>query len=103
MDSGGPVGPPLRRARPSPVQYLKIDATFVRDLCTSPGDPRIQSIVAMAGQFGLRTVAEGVEDAETLGLVRDFGVDLAQGYCVGRPRPLRRFGPTHSESPPALL
>jgi EAL domain-containing protein (putative c-di-GMP-specific phosphodiesterase class I) len=36
-------------------------------------------------------VAEGVEDAETLGLVRDFGVDLAQGYCVGRPHPLPAY------------
>jgi PAS domain S-box-containing protein len=80
----------LTYLRHLPVQYLKIDAAFVRNLCTSPADQRmVQSIVAMAGQFGLRTVAEGVEDAETLALVRHFGVDLAQGYCVGRPRPVR--------------
>ena len=80
----------LTYLRHLPVQYLKIDAAFVRDLCISPADQRmVQSIVAMAGQFGLRTVAEGVEDAETLNLVRDFGVDLAQGYCVGRPKPVR--------------
>jgi PAS domain S-box-containing protein len=79
----------LTYLRHLPVQYLKIDAAFVRDLLSSPDDQRmVKSIVAMAGQFGLRTVAEGVEDAETLALVRDFGVDLAQGYCVGRPKPL---------------
>jgi PAS domain S-box-containing protein len=79
----------LTYLRHLPVQYLKIDAAFVRNLRTSPADQRmVSSIVAMAGQFGLRTVAEGVEDVETLALVRDFGVDLAQGYCVGRPRPV---------------
>jgi PAS domain S-box-containing protein len=84
----------LTYLRHLPVQYLKIDAAFVRDLCTSPADQRmVQSIVAMAGQFGLRTVAEGVEDAETLALVRDFGVDLAQGYLVGRPKPVRGIDP----------
>ena len=80
----------LTYLRHLPVQYLKIDATFVRDLLTSPEDQRmVQSIVAMAGQFGLRTVAVGVEDAETLALVREYGVDLAQGFGIGRPRPLR--------------
>jgi PAS domain S-box-containing protein len=84
----------LTYLRHLPVQYLKIDAAFVRDLRTSPADQRmVRSIVAMAGQFGLRTVAEGVEDAETLALVRDFGVDLAQGYCVGRPKPVRPAEP----------
>jgi PAS domain S-box-containing protein len=79
----------LTYLRHLPVQYLKIDAAFVHDLRTSPADQRmVRSIVAIAGQFGLRTVAEGVEDAETLGLVRDFGVDLAQGFCVGRPKPV---------------
>ena len=79
----------LTYLRHLPVQYLKIDSAFVRDLVTSPQDQRmVQSIVAMAGQFGLRTVAEGVEDIETLALVREYGVDLAQGFGIGRPRPL---------------
>jgi PAS domain S-box-containing protein len=79
----------LTYLRHLPVQYLKIDTEFVRDLRTSPDDRKlVRSIVAMAGQFGLRTVAEGVEDAATLALVRELGVDLAQGYCIGRPRPL---------------
>jgi EAL domain-containing protein (putative c-di-GMP-specific phosphodiesterase class I) len=85
----------LTYLRHLPVQYLKIDSAFVRDLVTSPEDQRmVQSIVAMAGQFGLRTVAEGVEDAETLALVREFGVDLAQGFGIGRPQPLRDEEPT---------
>jgi EAL domain-containing protein (putative c-di-GMP-specific phosphodiesterase class I) len=80
----------LTYLRHLPVQYLKIDSAFVRDLVSSPEDQRmVQSIVGMAGQFGLRTVAEGVEDAETLAMVREFGVDLAQGFGIGRPKPLR--------------
>ena len=80
----------LTYLRHLPVQYLKIDSTFVSDLVHSPQDQRmVQSIVAMAGQFGLRTVAEGVEDMETLAMVREFGVDLAQGFGIGRPKPLR--------------
>lgn len=80
----------LTYLRHLPVQYLKIDGAFVRDLISSPEDQRmVRSIVGMAGQFGLRTVAEGVEDADTLAMVRDFGVDLAQGFGIGRPKPLR--------------
>ena len=85
----------LTYLRNLPVQYLKIDSVFVRDLIASPQDQRmVQSIVAMAGQFGLRTVAEGVEDLETLAMVRELGVDLAQGFGIGRPRPLRDEEPS---------
>ena len=38
--------------------------------------------------FGLQTIAEGVEDAETLELLRELGVDYAQGFHLGRPAPL---------------
>jgi PAS domain S-box-containing protein len=89
----------LTYLRHLPVQYLKIDSAFVRDLVVSPQDQRmVQSIVAMAGQFGLRTVAEGVEDPETLAMVREFGVDLAQGFGIGRPRPLRDDEPEAATS-----
>lgn len=79
----------LTYLRHLPVQYLKIDSAFVRDVLISPEDQRmVRSIVAMAGSFGLKTVAEGVENVNTLRLVRDLGVDLAQGFGIGRPRPL---------------
>jgi EAL domain-containing protein (putative c-di-GMP-specific phosphodiesterase class I) len=48
----------------------------------------VQAVVGLAASFGLRTVAEGVEDGQTLAIVRDMGVDLAQGYAIGRPGPL---------------
>jgi EAL domain-containing protein (putative c-di-GMP-specific phosphodiesterase class I) len=73
-----------------PVDYLKIDREFVRDLPHSEADQRIvRSVVTIAREHGMRTVAEGVEDVETLDRLRSCGVDLAQGFHLGRPRPLR--------------
>ena len=45
----------------------------------------IRAIVGLAQGFGLQTIAEGVEDQETLEMLRDFGVDHVQGFHVGRP------------------
>lgn len=72
-----------------PVDYLKIDIEFVRDLRTSDASRRVvEAVVALARGFGQRTIAEGVEDAETLELLTEMSVDLAQGYHLGRPAPL---------------
>jgi PAS domain S-box-containing protein len=72
-----------------PVTYLKIDVEFVRDIRTNPASRHVvQAVVGLAAAFGHRTVAEGVEDDETLALISDMGVDLAQGYGIGRPGPL---------------
>jgi len=69
-----------------PIQHLKIDIEFIRDLPSSPTDQRlVQALVQFAKAFGQETVAEGIEDAETLSLVRAFGVDYAQGFHIGEP------------------
>ena len=69
-----------------PVDYLKIDIEFVRDLLNSDDDERlVRAIVAMARDLGKTTIAEGVEDAATLERLRQLGVDHAQGYHIGRP------------------
>lgn len=69
-----------------PVQHLKIDLEFIRDLRTSPVDRRlVHAMAEFARAFGQETVAEGVEDAETLTLVRACGIDYAQGFHIGRP------------------
>jgi PAS domain S-box-containing protein len=76
-----------------PVTELKIDIDFVRDLAGGSGDPRlVQSIVSVARTFGMKTVAEGVEDEITLGVLRDFGVDFVQGYHVGYPTRMTTAG-----------
>jgi PAS domain S-box-containing protein len=72
-----------------PVDYLKIDVEFVSDLVDNQASQNVvKSIVSMAKNFNQRTIAEGVEGPATLELLREYGVDYAQGYFLGRPRPL---------------
>ncbi|MDX6521632.1 MAG: hypothetical protein QOF08_2237, partial [Gaiellales bacterium] len=72
-----------------PADTLKIDIDFVRDLLTSEPDQRlVRAIVDLAHGFGQTTIAEGVEDEQTLQRLREMGVDRAQGYFLGRPGPL---------------
>jgi PAS domain S-box-containing protein len=71
-----------------PIDYLKIDMEFVSDLrCNAASRNVVEAIVNLARGFDLITVAEGVEDRETLEFLRDLGVDRAQGYYLGRPAP----------------
>jgi PAS domain S-box-containing protein len=71
-----------------PITYLKIDIEFVRELVSSSANQHVvKAIVNLAQGFGCQTIAEGVEDAETLKLLEDFGVDFAQGFHLGRPAP----------------
>ncbi len=69
-----------------PVDKLKIDGAFVQGLATGSVDQAmVQSMNQVAHALGKKTIAEFVEDAETLVLLREFGVDFAQGNFVGRP------------------
>jgi len=69
-----------------PIDYLKIDIDFVLDLVTNRANQHlVKAIVGLAKDFGYQTIAEGVEDAETLELLRGYGVDFAQGFHLGRP------------------
>jgi EAL domain-containing protein (putative c-di-GMP-specific phosphodiesterase class I) len=71
-----------------PITYLKIDVDFVRDLARNEANRRlVRGTVAMAREFGYQTIAEGVEDGESLALLREYGVDFAQGNYLGPPRP----------------
>ena len=71
-----------------PVDFLKIDIEFVRDLVANPDNLHVvKAIVSLARAFGLKTIAEGVEDEQALTLLRAEGVDFAQGFHLGRPCP----------------
>jgi diguanylate cyclase (GGDEF)-like protein len=75
-----------------PVDTLKIDRCFVRDLTTVPDDAAITSaIIAMAHALDLRVVAEGVESEEHLTFLRSQGCDEVQGHLLGRPVTADRF------------
>lgn len=72
-----------------PVDYLKIDGSFIRHLAEAPMDGRIvRAIVDIARSLGMATIAECVEDDVALRMLKDLGVDYAQGFHLERPRPL---------------
>ena len=72
-----------------PVDYLKIDGVFVRDIASNAiNRAMVKAINEVGHVMGLKTVAEYVEDAETLAVIRELGIDYAQGYAVGGLRPL---------------
>ena len=75
--------------RQFPVDGVKIDGSFIRQMAGSEVDRAIvESINTIGHRLGAVTVAEQVEDDHTLNLVRAIGVDRAQGFVIGRPRPL---------------
>jgi PAS domain S-box-containing protein len=72
-----------------PIDDLKIDIEFVGDLTESAASQEVvRAVVSLARGFGQRTVAEGVEDTETIDLLRELGVDCAQGFAIARPAPV---------------
>ena len=81
-----------------PVDYLKIDGSFVKDMLIDPIDrAMVEMIARMAKATGKRTIAEFVESDEILAELRAIGVDYAQGYAIGAPEQLcDLFGRTHA-------
>jgi PAS domain S-box-containing protein len=81
-----------------PVDFLKIDIEFVRDVRNNSASRNVvEAIVGLARGFGLKTVGEGVEDEASLNLLRKLGVDYAQGFHTGRPAPLETTNPAATE------
>ena len=79
----------LTQLRKLPIEFLKIDRSFVGNMTDNAADQAlVRSVVAIAREHGIRTIAEGVEDRPTLTALRHCEVDYAQGYLIGRPRPL---------------
>ena len=74
------------------VYKLKIDISFIRDITENPEDRAIvNAIISMADSLNLQTIAEGVETAEQLELLRDSGCDEVQGYYFSKPLPSVEF------------
>ena len=72
--------------------YIKIDGSFVRDLMNNPVDQKMIKLIAEIGkEAGMRTIAEYVQNARSLERLGELGVDMAQGYFVGRPTRLPQF------------
>jgi EAL domain-containing protein (putative c-di-GMP-specific phosphodiesterase class I) len=71
-----------------PVDTLKIDQSFIRDMLQDKGDRAIvQGVIALAKAFDRRIVAEGVESEELFHALVDMGCEYGQGYGIARPMP----------------
>lgn len=74
-----------------PLDELKIDQSFVRDLLESSADAAIiETIIALADRLGMRVIAEGVETEEQANWLREHGCRRFQGYLYARPAPLEK-------------
>jgi EAL domain-containing protein (putative c-di-GMP-specific phosphodiesterase class I) len=79
-----------------PVDFLKIDGTYVRDILSDPVDyAMVRSINELGQLLDKQTIAENVETLAVASELRDMGIDYLQGYAYARPEPLSRFSHTH--------
>ncbi|HVO55093.1 MAG TPA: EAL domain-containing protein [Solirubrobacterales bacterium] len=84
-DYGAGFGP-FHYLKSIPFDVIKIDGSFVREMPRNDADQlTVQAIVGIARGLGKRTIAEFVEDEDTTTLLREYGVDMAQGFHLGRP------------------
>ena len=84
-DYGAGFGP-FHYLKRIPFDLIKIDGAFVRDMPRSDADQlTVQAIVQIARGLGKATIAEYVQDDATMDLLREYGVDMAQGFHLGRP------------------
>ncbi len=88
LDDFGTGYSSLTYLRKLPVQSLKIDQSFVRDMLADPDDLGIvEGVIQLASSFKLESVAEGVETPKHARRLRDMGCHVAQGYGIARPMP----------------
>jgi diguanylate cyclase (GGDEF)-like protein/PAS domain S-box-containing protein len=85
-----------------PVDYVKIDGAFVKDMSKDAVDfAMVEAIHNIAHRMGLRTVAEFVQNDTTTEMLRSLGVDYVQGYGVEKPRPLDDASRSNEQAAPA--
>jgi len=76
----------LTHLKQLPVNEIKVDRSFIKDMVGSDSDAAIvRSTIDMSHNFGYEVVAEGVEDEATLQLLTGLGCDMAQGFSLGSP------------------
>lgn len=74
-----------------PLDYIKIDGSFIKDMATEKSSlMMVEAIHSVGKKLGLRTIAEYVENVEIYKLLKEIGVDYAQGFLFSVPRPLQK-------------
>lgn len=72
-----------------PVDYVKIDGVFIRAIHNNEVDQAmVKAIAEVSGVMGIKTVAEFVENKESFDLLKEIGIDYAQGYWIEKPKPV---------------
>ncbi len=75
-----------------PVDYLKIDGVFIKDIVNNPADQAMVKSINEIGHFlGMKTVAEFVVNEEIINILKEIGVDYAQGYVIEKPMIITEF------------
>lgn len=88
----------MAQLKKMPVDELKIDKAFVLELASNQDDKvMVKTLVSLAKNLGLKTVAEGVEDQEALNFLQQIGFTKAQGYHLSRPLPSQDFEEWHTK------
>lgn len=89
MDDFGTGHSSLGYLQSLPIDILKLDRRFIKDMCENDNDAAITAAaIALAHRFGMTTVAEGVETEEQLAVLAELGCDKIQGYLFSRPQPV---------------
>jgi diguanylate cyclase (GGDEF)-like protein len=104
LDDFGVGSSTFHQLKHLPVDFLKIDGAFIRELPRSHIDRHlVQAIVSVAQGLGRQTIAEYVGDEESERLLRQLGVDFAQGYHIGWPRPVEELLPGPAAAGPVSV
>jgi EAL domain-containing protein (putative c-di-GMP-specific phosphodiesterase class I) len=104
LDDFGTGFSSLSYLRRLPIDEIKIDKSFVKEMTTNSSDAEIvRATINLAHNLGRQVVAEGIEDAATWEMLRDMGCDLGQGYYLSKPLPADELSAWLVESRMGLL